>query len=279
MIEEPRARERFAELMASDDDEIELDRVALAIAQGEYRSLDIPVYLRRLDEMAADLKPRLSPEESPERLVVEVNSYLFGDEAFHGNVTNYHDPRNSYLNDVLDRRTGIPITLSLLYIELGRRVHLNFEGVGMPGHFLVRCPKTDQDLLIDPFNQGAVLTRTDCAERLRELYGNSLKFTPALLRPASKREIVTRLLANLKGCYLRSGDLARATRAVEWSLVANPTRLDSLREQGLLRYRQGDFRAAAADLERYLESNPEGSLARQTRAQLRHVEELWLRRN
>jgi regulator of sirC expression with transglutaminase-like and TPR domain len=279
MVQEPEARERFAELMSRPDDDIELDRVALTIAQAEYEQLETAAYLRRLDQMAAELRPRLSPEESPERLVAELNAFLFGEEAFHGNAADYYDPRNSYLNDVLDRRTGIPITLSLIYIELGRRVRLRIEGVGLPGHFIVRCPGTAADLLIDPFNQGAVLTMRDCAERIRQLYGNSLRFTPELLRPASRRDIVSRILANLKGSYLQRGDLARALRAVEWGLLADPARGDDLREKGMLRYRLGNFKGAIADLERFLEAYPGGKLSDQTRTQLQHVRELWTRRN
>src|SRR5919204_2458329 len=183
MVQEAEARARFAELMARDESAIALDEVALAIAQGEYSGLDPAPYLRRLDDMAAELRPRLSPEESAERLVAELNAFLFGEEAFHGNTVDYYDPRNSYLNDVLDRRTGIPISLSVVFIELARRLRLRIEGVGLPGHFIVRCPSGSDALLVDPFSQGAMLSQEDCAERIRQLYGNSLRFSPELLRP------------------------------------------------------------------------------------------------
>jgi regulator of sirC expression with transglutaminase-like and TPR domain len=279
VIQEAEARARFADLMSGSDDEIELDRVALTIAQGEYAQLEPAPYLRRLDEMAAELRPRLSPEEPTGRLIAELNAFLFGEEAFHGNTVDYYDPRNSYLNDVLDRRTGIPISLSVVYIELARRLRLQIEGVGLPGHLIVRCPSGSDTLLVDPFNQGAMLSHEDCAERIRQLYGNSLPFSPELLRPVSRRDIATRMLNNLKGCYLRRGDLGRALRSVEWGRLADPSRPDDLREQGLLRFRLGDFRGAAADLERYLETQAGGVLADQTRAQLRQVEDLWARRN
>jgi regulator of sirC expression with transglutaminase-like and TPR domain len=279
MVDEREARQRFSELMARDDADIELDRAALTIAQGEYEWLDAEKYRGRLDEMATELRPRLSPEDAAERLVAEINAYLFGEESFHGNAGNYYDPRNSYLNDVLDRRTGIPITLSLVYIEVARRAHLRIEGIGLPGHFIVRCHGSRDDLLIDTFNQGAILTIEDCAALVRELYGQSLAFTGELLRPASNREIVARILGNLKGSYLRRGDLPRALQAVEWGLIADPARADDRREKGLLRYRLGDLRGAAEDLEHYLEQRPEGVLADETRAQLRHVHQLWARRN
>ena len=278
MVDEAKARARFAELMASDDGQIALDRAALLVAQSEYPWLEEAPYLRRLDEMAAELRLRLSPEESPARRIAELNTYLFGEQAFHGNATDYYDPRNSYLNDVLDRRTGIPITLSLVYLELARRVGLRIEGVGMPGHFIVRCPAAD-DLLIDPFNQGAVLSLADCAERLREMYGGSLRFSVDLLQTSGPREMVTRILGNLKGAYLRRGDLARALRAVQWARLAQPNRPEDLREQGLLRYRLRDFRGAIADLQAFLEVAGRGPLAEQTRGQLAQIEQLWTRRN
>lgn len=276
---ESEARDRFAEMMANEDEAIELDRAALTIAQGEYEWLDPDRYLRRLDEMAAELRPRLSPEEPLERLIAEVNHFLFGEEAFRGNLIDYYDPRNSYLNDVLDRRTGIPITLSLVYIEIGRRVRLPIQGVGLPGHFIVRCAGATETLLIDPFNQGRLLSEEDCAAKVQELYGSSLRFRPEFLRPVTKREIISRVLANLKGCYLRRGDLRRALRAVEWRLLADPSQQEDLREKALLRYRLGDLRGALHDLERYIELHPRGILADQTRAQLRHIEHLWVRRN
>ena len=279
MALEADARARFAELVSRSENEIELDHVALTVARGEYPGLDVPRYLRRLDDMAAEVRPRLSPEVSPRRLIATLNEYLFGEQAFHGNALDYYDPRNSYLNDVMDRNTGIPITLSLLYIELARRVGLRLEGVGLPGHFIVRYPLGDEKLLVDPFNAGAMLTLEDCADRVRQLYGNSLRFSPDLLRPASRREIVRRLLANLKGCYLRRGDLTRALRAVDWTLLIDPAQQDELREKGLLRFRLGDFKGAAADLERFLQTQPSGRLADQTRSQLRLAEDLWIRRN
>ena len=279
MVHEREARAQFADLMSRPDPELKLDRVALTIAKAEYKELQAAPYLRRLDDMAAELRPRLSPEEPPERLVAELNAYLFGEQAFHGNATDYYDPRNSYLNQVLDRRTGIPISLALVYMEMGRRIGLPIHGIGMPGHFIVRCDSRGASLLIDPFNHGAVLSLDDCAARVRELYGNSLEFTPELVRPATRREIITRILANLKGSYLRRGDLKRALRAVEWSVIADPALHHSLREQALLRFRLGDFRAAASDLERFLELQPSGPLAEQSRAQLRQIEELWARRN
>ena len=279
MPPEADARADFAELVSRGEVDIELDRVALTIARGEYPSLDVARYVRRLDDMAADLRPRLSPEESPRRLVTTLNEYLFGELAFHGNAVDYYDPRNSYLNDVMDRGTGIPITLSLLYIELARRVGLHLEGVGLPGHFVVRYPLEDEELLLDPFNGGAILSIEDCADWVRQLYGNSLSFSPDLLRPASRRDIVRRLLANLKGCYLRRGDLTRALRAVDWTLLIDPAQQDELREKGLLRFRLGDFKGAAADLERFLQTQPSGILADQTRSQLRLAEDLWIRRH
>jgi regulator of sirC expression with transglutaminase-like and TPR domain len=221
----------------------------------------------------------LSPEESPARLVAVLNHYLFGEQSFRGNAVDYYDPRNSYLNDVLDRRTGIPISLSIVYIEVARRVGLPMEGIGFPGHFIVRWPRGSEGLLVDPFNQGAILSEADCAERLRGLYGDRLRFKPDHLRAVTRREIARRMLANLKGCYLSRGDLERARRSVEWSLLVDSSHPEDVRELALIRYRQGDFKRALADLERFLEIQPTGPLAAQTRALVKQVQELWIRRN
>ena len=269
----------FGELMALPDEQIPLDRAALLIAQAEYPALEVQVYLDRLNGMASEIRPRLSPEERPERLVAELNAYLFGEESFHGNAADYYDPRNSYLNDVLDRRTGIPITLSLLYMELGRRLGLEIEGIGLPGHFIIRCPSERGGILVDPFGQGEVLTIEDCRRRVREMYGQSLEFGPELLRAAGPREIVVRMLSNLKGAYLRRGDLRRALRAAEWAVIAEPGQLPALRELGLLRYRGADFRGAIRDLSRFLELAEDSPPVETTRGQLLQIEELWTRRN
>jgi regulator of sirC expression with transglutaminase-like and TPR domain len=264
---------------------------ALMIARVEYPKLDAGPYLDRLDALGNEARRRVAEasvaaEDIPPRVdpirfarVMALNDYLFSELRFAGNDVHYEDPRNSCLNEVIDRRTGIPITLALVYIELGRRVGLRLDGVGLPGHFIVRCNGGHDDLLIDPFNRGAVLTIADCADRVRQLYGNSLHFSPELLRSTTRRDIVTRMLRNLKGCYLRRGDLRRALRAVEWTVLADPRQPEELREQGLLRYRLGDLRGAIADLERFIEQASPGRLVDQTRAQLRRVQEFWVRRN
>ncbi len=167
MTPEPAARRQFADLMARPDEEVDLAQAALLIACEEYPDLDVARYLRWVDALAHEVAARLDGDPGPLEAVRALNGLLFDEEGFRGNLDDYYDPRNSFLNDVLDRRTGIPITLSTLYIEVGRRAGLAVDGIGLPGHFVVRVGGT----LVDPFHGGALLTEEDCQKRLDRIYG------------------------------------------------------------------------------------------------------------
>jgi regulator of sirC expression with transglutaminase-like and TPR domain len=273
------AREAFAELMQLDEREIDLARAALLFAAVEYPDLHVDAYLRRLEEMASELRPRVSPEESAGRVVAVVDEYLFGEQGFSGNELDYYDPRNSYVNDVLDRRLGIPISLSLVYMEVARRVGFPLEGVGMPGHFLLRYPDPVHPLLIDAFNRGAIVTEEQCRVRLRGLYGDALPLTAEMLRPVGTRAILFRMLANLKGVYAQRQDIARAVRTVDLMLLVEPGAVGEYRDRGLLRYRAGHFKAAREDLERYLELSPDTPDASEVREQIALVDRLDAMKN
>ena len=163
------ADELFANEALKPESEIDLGRAALFIAKSEYPGLNVDLYLRRLDEIAESIDERLPSAQSgrdPQKIIEQINEHLFEELSFRGNVENYYDPRNSFLNEVLDRRTGIPITLSVIYIEVARRLGLKVEGVGMPGHFLVRCHINNKDIILDPFNKGRSLTEADCEQLL-----------------------------------------------------------------------------------------------------------------
>ena len=148
------APDRFAELMARDEAEIDLARACLLIAQDAYPGLDVDGYLGEIERLAARLRGRLPQSQDAGERVAALNQFLFDDLGFSGNADHYYDPRNSYLNEVLDRRTGIPLTLSVLYLEIGRRVGLALEGVSFPGHFLVRLQLRGAMLVFDPFSGG-----------------------------------------------------------------------------------------------------------------------------
>src|SRR5687768_12067463 len=175
--------------MRRDDDEIELDRAALLFAAVEYPDLDVEAAIRELDHLADLLQPRLAGLDGPEQVVQVVAAFLHGELGFAGNPDAYYDPRNSYLNEVLDRRLGIPISLAALYMEVGRRLGLPFEGVGMPGHFLVRYRHSATPLLVDPFAGGTIVGEAECQARLQGLYGPGVELRPAMLAGVGTRSI------------------------------------------------------------------------------------------
>jgi len=223
------------------------------------------------------LRARLGPEAAPERQIATLNALLFGEEGFRGNSAHYYDPRNSYLNEVLERRLGIPITLALVYVEVGRRAHLPLRGVGFPAHFLVAY-EAEPRLLIDAFDCGRLLSETDCQRQLWDTFGSSGRLEPAHLAASSNRQILARLITNLKVAYERAGDLHRAVRASEQLSVVQPTAAE-LRDRGQLRFRLADFAGASADLDQYLAFEPAAADAEAVRRQLALIRELHARRN
>jgi len=260
--------------VSGDERDIDLPRAALLVAGEEYPELDPAPYLDRLDRLGDILQERLADERAPDRQLAVLNALLFGEEGFRGNGANYYDPRNSYLNEVLDRRLGIPITLSLLYVAVARRGGLELAGIGLPSHFIVG----GAGLLIDPFNCGQLLSRADCQERLRRAFGTSAELEPSHLELTPPRQILARLITNLKLAYQRQGDLRRAIRASEQLSVVLPTSSE-LRERGQLRYRLADLTGAESDLSQYLEFEPAAADADAIRRQIELIRQLLERRN
>lgn len=240
-------------------DPIDLARAALAIAREEYGDLDEGRYLRRLDELAVGARAGLPPGASTERKVGRLNTWLFHEQKFAGNAADYHDPKNSFLNEVLERRRGIPITLSVLYLEVGRRFGLPVEGVGFPGHFLCKVPLDAGELVIDPYHRGRLLGRDELEKRWRAAMGEATPFDPRALRPARPRQILVRMLLNLLQVYKQQGDHPRALSAVDRLLLLEPDHARGLRERAPLYERLGGAEAAARDLERVLELEPKAA--------------------
>lgn len=243
--------------MRRSEGEIELDRAALLIAREEYPDLEVEKYLRRLDRMAEEVRNWLEGIHSPLGIIQTMNRYLFEEEGFTGNTENYYDPRNSFLNQVLDRKTGIPILLSILYMEIGRRIEFPVFGVGFPGHFLVKSPSESGEILIDPFNKGAILSYADCQTRLDQIYGGALLFQEQFLAIVTKKQILTRVLQNLKGIYIREQNYSKAFSAIERILLINPNHPQEIRDRGLLYYNLERYVQALADLERYVKMVPD----------------------
>ena len=258
----PTPRSRFVELV---EGELDLAHAALLVAAEEYPQLVPEPYLRRLDLLAERVRDRLGDEEGPPLVLQEIGRVLFMDEGFRGDVEAYYDPRNSYLNDVLDRRLGIPITLSIVYLEVGWRLGLALEGVNFPGHFLVRYPGEALSLLVDPFQAGEIRFEDQAQELLDRVYGGSVTLRPEYLRPAGRRDIVARLLANLKGIHQNARDDRRMLAAVERLLILRPDDAEEVRDRGMLLARVGRNDEAIADLERYLQTSPDAADAARVR--------------
>ena len=252
-----RARQTFARLVQGPEGALDLAVAALLIAKEEYPDLDVSQYLARLDAMAAQVAARLVPGASPHEVIDGLNRYLFEEQGFHGSAEKYYDPRNSFLNDVLDRRIGIPITLSTVYIELGRRLEFPIRGVGFPGHFLVKYAAGQTEIVLDPFHGGAILSHAACADRLRQMYGDQLSFEPSLLAPVGPRQILARMLANLKAIYLQSHQYAKALAAVERILLLAPDAPEELKARAILLAHLDREGEAIAAFETYLARAPE----------------------
>jgi len=238
---------------------IDLFKAALAIAADQYPNLDESKYDRQIDSISAHVKSRIDGLTSPEARLTAINSVLFEELRFAGNTRNYFDPRNSYLNEVIDRRTGIPITLSVIYIEIAKRVGVSLEGVGMPFHFLVKhSGEADifADIFIDPFNAGKLMDRSDCAALLDKLSGGSVSLLPEHLEAVSPAQILIRMLANLAGIYIRQSDFDKALRFVDNILLIDPICAPYVRDKALLLGALGRWKLAATAYERYVRLAP-----------------------
>ncbi len=269
-------RERFALLMAQDPQAVSLDEAALLVAAEEYPGLDIAAYQQRLDEIARPLGERVARELEPRRLALLLSDHLFGHLGFRGNVGDYYDPRNSFLNEVLDRRVGIPITLSIVSVAVGTRLGLPLAGVSFPGHFIVVYRASPQPFFLDAFNGGRVLVESDFRLLTLEQYGSGADVDTALLRPATPQDVVARLLRNLKHIYITREDFPRAVRCSERILLVTGLG-EERRDLGLLLARAGRLRDAVPQLERYLVDAPEAPDRARIQAHLTHLQ-LQMRR-
>ena len=262
----PAVLRAFAEAAGSRD-EGDLVRGALCLPLIEYREIDAaPVtnLLTRLGAIATARIEQLGSKPSPMAQVEALNQLLFEDEGFRGNDEQYEDPRNSFLNDVVARRTGLPIALCVVYMDVARRAGVPVEGVNFPGHFLVRYrtsahdPDHPRDLVVDPFHQGAVLDEADVRQLLRRHAGDEAAYDRRLLEPASRPQILTRMAVNLKRLYVAMRSFPQAKAATDMLLALDPLSTTELRDRGLLAYHLHDFPSALRDLEAYLQATARG---------------------
>jgi regulator of sirC expression with transglutaminase-like and TPR domain len=233
---------------------LDVAEVALALARDEYPDLDSEAYLSELASMAREVRPYISGDlDSRTRGLCR---YLFHDQGFRGNAKDYYDPRNSFINEVLDRRTGIPITLSIVAMAVGGRAGLTVDGVGLPGHFVAKAVSKGHEVLFDPFHGGRILTLSDCERLVEHSAGAPFEANAGTLRAVPARVIIERLLTNLKGVYLAGDDFERAIRVMKRLCQLNPENALQRRDLGAALLRTGKAGPAIDHLSAYLEATP-----------------------
>jgi regulator of sirC expression with transglutaminase-like and TPR domain len=258
------------QLLEEDPPNGRLDRAALELATLGTPDLEPEPFLDQLNEMASQLADRMRNFNDGRDFVETAQRYLFGELGFHGNQQDFFDPGNSFLNQVLERRTGIPITLSVMYMEIARRLAMPVFGIGLPRHFIIQFDDGNYSTYIDPYNGGRTLTVQECFA----LAGAKVA-DPILLRRASKKQIAMRMLQNLRGVYLRRRDWARAVDILDLLLLGAPELSGLAKQRGLLHMELKHFQAARRDLERYLAMEPEAADREEIRKQIRAIH-AWL---
>jgi regulator of sirC expression with transglutaminase-like and TPR domain len=249
------AQHEFSLLAAREP--IPLARGALLIAKEQYPDLDVENYLDRLAALAREAELAVRGGADTVEKIQLLSEFLFTRKGFEGNRDQFGDPRNSFLNDVLERRLGIPITLSVIYIEVGRRLGLNLYGVSFPTHFLVKAVDDRGELIIDPFNGGAILDLDEIRARLTQIYGQPVDVQPAMLKAVGSRHILIRMLRNLKNIHASGADWTRALSTLDRILMLDPRSLEEILERGALYERLECFSAALDDYQSFLTQAPE----------------------
>ena len=258
----------FRQAAGQVEENIDLGRAALALAVFDYPSLDIAAYLRRIDEFAVQATKHCASGASARQSLDALNRVLFEQHGFRGNRADYYNPKNSFLNEVLDRKTGIPITLSVLYMEVAQRIGLVLQGIGFPGHFLVKHVGDGTEIVIDPFRGGEIRSREDLSGMLASMYGAAVKLRRSFLQPTGKKEILKRMLGNLRGIYAKANDLVRLLSVLDLSLILEPGAVEQIRDRAGVYLRLECFTQARADFETYLRLAPGAEDAAAIREQL-----------
>jgi regulator of sirC expression with transglutaminase-like and TPR domain len=240
--------------------DVSLDRTALLMARTlQYPSLDVEEQMRMMDTMAYELKEYVGTRERATEIINAMNEFIFVKHGYSGNSDDYYDPRNSYLNDVIRRKKGIPITLSVLYMELARRIGFQLYGVGFPGHFLIKYVRDDLEIVIDPFSKGRILSYDDYQIILDQLYNGQIRFEKKFLEPVSNDQIIIRMLRNLKDTFVYSYDYDRALLSTEMILAIRPDIAEEFRDMGIILYYKKLYSSAISNLTKYLEMQPDAT--------------------
>jgi regulator of sirC expression with transglutaminase-like and TPR domain len=267
----------FRQAVRPPDDTIDLARAALQIARIEHDGLEPEAWLLALSMLAerSGVRRARDPLSALERL----RRFLFEEESYRGNADDYFDPRNSCLNDVLERRLGIPITLSVLMIEVGRRVGVEIEGIGLPGHFIVAARAGGERVLVDPFNAGRIVDADGAADAVARALGHAVPLTEAHFAPVTRSQVIARMLMNLRGVYVQREEWRKALAAIERLLVLDTGSPVHVRDRGTVLMKLGDFHSGAAEWERYLTRYPNAKDAVRLRGQLRQIRQALASRN
>ena len=258
----------FREAADRPEEQIDLGRAALTIALPEYHNLDCLEYLHRLDDLAVEVMDRSGADADGFHSIAALNFVLFSQHGYRGNREAYYEPENSFLHRVIERKTGIPITLSVLYMEVARRVGLAVQGVGFPGHFMVKTRIDNDEIVIDPFNGGEIKSQEDLTRMLQEMYGGKVGFRAEFLAPVTKRQILQRILTNLKAIYAKVNDLVKTLGVLDRLLILDPDSAEDTRDRGVIYGRLECFGQAKEDFERYLQLAPDAQDAAAVREQL-----------
>lgn len=272
---------RLTALLERPEDSICLAEAALLVAEGQYPGLDIEDYLGRIDGYARELQERVGDDAAYTARLGALNQYLFQELGFAPDADNYYDPRNSFLNEVLERRRGIPLSLSILYIAVGRRLGLDLRGVSFPGHFLVKCAVDEGVVVLDPYYRGLSLSLEDLQKRLREVRGGEVSraIVSEMLVSAPPREVMVRMLRNLKGIYLKAQQFNDALAVLEWIVPLAPADHEEVRDRGIVYEELECFRAALADFEYYVAREPKAADAEAIRGRIVEMQKLAARLN
>ncbi|MDE5103247.1 MAG: transglutaminase-like domain-containing protein [Trichodesmium sp. St19_bin2] len=250
-------RQLFYSEVNKSDEKIDLAKAALYLALEDDREFEPNKYLDALNTMANEVQETLPATLYPLQIIKSINNYLYNDLGFSGNIIDYYDLRNSCLNQVIERRTGIPITLSLVYLEIAKRINFPMVGIGMPGHFLIRPNFEEAGIYVDAFNKGEILFPQDCQEKLAKIYGQPLKLQPQFLATVSNKQFLARMLTNIKGIYCSQNERLKAIAAIDRILLLFPNAVIEKRDRGVLYYQLDIWAKAREDLESYIVNLPQ----------------------
>ncbi|MDQ1363901.1 MAG: Transglut core2 protein [Pseudomonadota bacterium] len=270
-----KAKNQFEKFLEQPDNQINLAQAALMVARLEYPDLDINTYMQRIHALANEIRNSLPDHPNAAEILSRINQVLFIEEGFEGNSSNYYDPRNSFLNDVLDRKLGIPVSLSILYMELASELGVPLDGVSFPGHFLVKLEIDDGAIVLDPYFGGISLTEEDLEERIQEYYGEKIKrhHYQGLLATSSKKEIIVRVMRNLRNLYMEDKQWEKALTMADTMVGLDTDKADAVKARALIYDRLECCQPALRDYKEWLRLDPANQESQDIRKRVSELSE------